>query len=163
MPDFESLFQEHADAVFRFCYRLSKDRAQAEDLAQDTFVAAFEQVAKFRGESSPRTWLLRIAYFKARRRWRREKLASLWHPEPGPVESTDSRVVLEEAVLKLPINHRSAFVMVKLEGMSCEEASAVLGAPVGTVKYWVFEAVKRLRHQLHGTFSFSSEESTHVV
>lgn len=61
MPSLEELYRSHLDMVFRICSRYTKDRDEAEDLTQETFVLIDRNLPRFRGESRPGTWIYRIA------------------------------------------------------------------------------------------------------
>jgi RNA polymerase sigma-70 factor, ECF subfamily len=152
---FDALYGEYADPIYRFCYRLSGSAADAEDLAQEVFVLAYQGLAGFEGRSCPSTWLYRIAI----RRWQRMR------KQPGPTtvhldEDLDAspshdpadivleRLSLGEALGTLPDVLREAFLLVKAEGLSYREAAAILDAPQGTIQWRVHEAVVRLRRQL---------------
>jgi RNA polymerase sigma-70 factor, ECF subfamily len=61
MPSLEELYRSHLDMVFRICSRYTKDRDEAEDLTQETFVLIDRNLRRFRGDSKPGTWIYRIA------------------------------------------------------------------------------------------------------
>jgi RNA polymerase sigma-70 factor (ECF subfamily) len=153
---FDALYAEYGDRVYRFCYRLCGHAADAEDLAQDVFVAAFQGVDRFEGRSSVATWLYRIALY----RWARVRGARL--PEtlpldeamagaaaaPDPASAGVERLTLENALVALPEGLREAFLLVKAEGFKYREAAQGLGLPQGTVQSRVHDAFVRLRSLL---------------
>ena len=67
------LVRQHAETVINFAHRLVQNRQEAEEVAQDVFVRAYHALPSFRGESSPLTWLLRIAYHEALNHLRRRR------------------------------------------------------------------------------------------
>ncbi|MDR3688337.1 MAG: RNA polymerase sigma factor [Fimbriimonas sp.] len=147
---FEGIYLEHSDAIYRFAFRLSGNREDAEDLTAETFCEAFQSWSRFRSESKPRTWLYRIAV----NRWRmcrRRKLV-----KQVPLSAADSladriqgdSIQLDEALASLPDKLREAFLLVKSEGLTHLEAATALGVPVGTVYTRVFRAVAALRCML---------------
>jgi RNA polymerase sigma-70 factor (ECF subfamily) len=150
---FEQLFASYGDRVYRLCYRLCGHPADAEDLAQEVFVAAYQGLDRFAGRSSLTTWLYRIACFRwGQLRGRRPQdsvpldaeldgAVTAPDPAPGHIE----RLALEEALNRLPEPLREAFVLVKGEGLKYREAAQVLGIPQGTVQSRVHDAVARLR------------------
>ncbi|AIE84051.1 RNA polymerase sigma factor [Fimbriimonas ginsengisoli] len=158
---FEAVFRVYGDSVFRICYRLSGCRAEAEDLAQETFVAAFRSRQKFEGRSALGTWLYRLALDCCRREIRRSAprtmpiLVDVPTNDPRMTATADA-ISLEEALLQLPHNLRESLLLVKVEGLKYREAAAVLGVPTGTVQYWVFEGLIRMRTLMPG---FESGES----
>lgn len=159
---FDQIFAAHSDGVFRFCLRLTGCRTEAEDLTQETFVCVYQRLGSFRGESSLPTWIYRIAFNRASKHLRRRALARLFVPRAPQSPDVTEDLALWDAVLRLPLPERSAFLLVKLEGLSCEEAAVSLAVPIGTVKSRVHRAVKALRNRL-GEPTTNPEETAHVV
>lgn len=145
----EEAYAEYGDALFRFALRLCGHRDDAEDLVVETFVEAHRRWGTFRGIGSRRAWLYGIAANRARmarRRARPTEPLSDGIPQSGP-DATD-RLVLEEAIARLPPKRRAAFLLVKAEGLTAREAAEALGRPLGTVLYEVHRAVHELRTAL---------------
>src|SRR5262245_35927040 len=71
LPKFEAVRERYAERIFRFCFRLCGNAADAEDLTQDVFVAVYQNLDQFQGQSALSSWLLRIAIY----RWQRIKEA----------------------------------------------------------------------------------------
>jgi RNA polymerase sigma-70 factor (ECF subfamily) len=142
------LYDEHADRVYRFCYRLSGNRTEAEDLAAETFFAALD--AQFRGEADELTFLYRIALNKWRMHCRRQSVRRRFESLIGrhAGSAPELRVALDEAIDGLPRNLRIAFILVKVEGFTNAEAAALLECPMGTVQSRVFKACEALRLSL---------------
>jgi RNA polymerase sigma-70 factor, ECF subfamily len=149
---FERLYDEYGDRVYRFCFRLCGQAADAEDLTQEVFIAAYQGLDRFAGRSSLATWLYRIALY----RWRGLQGAAPptvpleLEPEgtaavPDPAPSRIERLSLESAIARLPESLRDAFLLVKSEGLKYREAARVLGVPQGTVQSRVHDAIVRLR------------------
>ena len=150
---FEQLYAGYGDRIYRLCYRLCGHAADAEDLAQEVFVAAYQGLDRFAGRSPLTTWLYRIAFFgwgrlRAGPHRNSEPLdaeldgaAAAPDPAPGHIE----RLALEDALSRLPESLREAFLLVKAEGLKYREAAQVLGIPQGTVQSRVHDAVVRLR------------------
>jgi RNA polymerase sigma-70 factor, ECF subfamily len=155
---FDAMYAAYGDRIYRFCYRLCGHAADAEDLAQDVFLAAFQGLARFEGRSSVATWLYRIALY----RWQRlhggqrpETLAITEELEvaataPDPAFVSMERLSLDHAVAALAPALREAFLLVKVEGLKYREAAAALGIPQGTVQSRVHDATMRLRELLAG-------------
>ncbi len=150
---FEALYAGYGTRVYRFCYRLCGQAADAEDLTQEVFLAAFQGLDRFAGRSSLATWLYRVALF----RWRRlhggqqpESVSLDEAPEvaataPDPAFVASEHLALEDALASLPEAPREAFLLVKVEGLKYREAAGVLDVPQGTVQSRVHDAVMRLR------------------
>ena len=150
---FDTLFQEYAGRVQAFARQLTGSRAEAEDLTQEVFLSAFRGAERFRGQSSLLTWLFAIAV----RRWRdRQRTpqppladyeALLFAPSraSSPAEQAFASISLQSALQELNPVFREAFLLVAAQGLTHREAAEVLERPLGTVKWQVAEATKRLR------------------
>ena len=124
---------------------------EADDVTQDTFVRAWRALPRFRGDSSARTWLLSIARRacadSVRGSVRRRRLATRVVPvadEVDPAGATE----LDALVAGLDRDHRTAFVLTQIVGCSYEEAAAICGVPIGTIRSRVARARERLVTQL---------------
>jgi RNA polymerase sigma-70 factor, ECF subfamily len=144
---FTDLVREHQEAVWRFLWRLTGDRTLAEDLAQETFLKAYDRLGSFRFESRFSTWLYRIARNTAidamRSRARRQDLPGRLIPrgeDPGPELGLEMTTALESLSPKL----REALVLGEVAGLTCREAGEVLGVAEGTVKSRMYHARRRL-------------------
>jgi len=145
--DIDRLYADYGQAIFRFCYRLCGDRARAEDLAQDCFVAALRSKDRFRHASSPKTWLYGIALNVVRKSRRRQTLERTFRLGSPPVDDPNMRIDLDLAIDSLPDRLREPFVLVKVERLTAVEAGAILNLPEGTVRAQVHEAIGRLRRR----------------
>lgn len=128
---------------------------RAADAAQETFVTAQKALKKFRGESNVTTWLFGIANNECRRLIRKERLAPVQLEFEAAIEGAyDSestlvdRHALQDALAKLSADHREVVILHELDGLTYEEASEVLGVPVGTVKSRLHHAFQQLRRLL---------------
>ncbi len=146
------LIDRHQQAVRAFLRRVAVDREDAEDLAQETFVTAWAQLATWRGQSTVRAWLLGIAWRKSRsagrslfRRMARDRAwtdtEALARPS-GP--NPESRLTLDKAMKSLNAQQRAAVALCLAEDYSHAEAAEILGLPLGTVKSQVLRARARL-------------------
>jgi RNA polymerase sigma-70 factor (ECF subfamily) len=150
----------HYQAVYRFLVHLTRDVHEAEDLTQETFAAAWEKVATFRGRATLATWLHRIAYTRfidARRAGRRTAglLGRLASPDVSPSDPLDSVMAddeaqrLYQALHRLDARMRTLLVLHYLQGLSYREMACVLDEPTGTVKWRTGEALTHLRALLN--------------
>lgn len=153
-----TLYDRHATAVYGLACSIVRNSADAEDVAQEAFLQAWQQASRF--DSTRATvagWLLMIARSRALDRLRQthgrsrreEGLSSLEHLRAGPEWATDRALIREEdsrAVRQefkaLPAVHRVALELAFYEGLTHSEIAAVLCQPLGTVK-------TRIRHALH--------------
>ncbi len=172
---FDTLVDEKSGEIYALLFRLMEDREEARDLTQETFLQAFRSIKNFRGDSSLKTWIYRIAINQARnrlrwwRRRRREHTVSLDAPQAGEnstfgenltdeAERNPEQLALRrerEATLlaalgKLKLPFREVVVLRDVEGLSYEEVAAALGIGVGTVKSRLSRARTEMRRQLEG-------------
>jgi RNA polymerase sigma-70 factor, ECF subfamily len=177
---FEALVSRHQGRVHRVASRLAGSEADAQDVLQETFLAAYRRLGSFRGEARFSTWLCRIAANAARmqrRRQRRRPTEPLDDYLPkfdadgmhaaGPAElEVASRVdeVLDRKVLatraregleRLPDTYREAFVLRDLEEMTSEEVAGALGISAATVR----QRVHRARLMLRGWLAHLAKEA----
>jgi RNA polymerase sigma-70 factor, ECF subfamily len=155
---FAELVTRHQSQVRAVLRRLTRgDTMLADDLAQETFVLAWRNIAKFRFEARFSTWLYRIAFnaWQSEARKRREVLMDLDDdaPPPGPDTSSElpdiaSRVDLERAMALLSDGERAALAACYYADLSHEEAARALDMPVGTVKTHILRAKAKLRARL---------------
>jgi RNA polymerase sigma-70 factor, ECF subfamily len=151
-----TLYEQHAPRVYRLVYRLTGDAELTRELTQDTFVRAFSQLARFRGDAAFSTWLHRIAVTvtsnglrKVRRlRARETPLDEVLGSGSTHRGDPDLRVRLERAIDALPEAHRVTVVMHDIEGYTHAEIAAALGVAEGTSKSRLFDARARLRAAL---------------
>ena len=151
------LYDAHAGPVFRFALASLGDRHAAEDVLQETMLAAWSGARRYRGESSVRGWLLGICRKQVAMELRRRR------PEdsvPIPDATADRRgsgtptsTVVEElrdALDELDVEQRQLLLLVYVQGLQQQEVAEVLGIPLGTVKSRLFHARQRLRALVDG-------------
>jgi len=158
--DMHALVVEHSDAVFRLAFSVVRDRSLAEDVTQETMLKAWLALPTFRGESSLRGWIMRIAHNTAisTLRSRRAILSDPNEMPEAPViieKSTERRVEgaaavddFVEALDLLDDLSRSIVVLRELEGMSYDEISRVLDVPLPTIKTRLLRARRFLGNAL---------------
>jgi RNA polymerase sigma-70 factor (ECF subfamily) len=151
------LYDAHSPRVFRLAFRLTGDADLAREFTQDTFVRAFAQLSKFRGESALSTWLHRItvtvvsnAMRKVKRFRARETDLEDVHPVDADGAGVDPvlRERLHRAITALPEIYRTTIIMHDLEGYTHTEIADVLGVAEGTCKSRLSQARAQLRAAL---------------
>ena len=156
-PDFDALFAELRAPVYKLCFRMLGNRPEAEDATQETFLAVYRALPRFRGEASPRTWVYRIALrcalkLRAQRRGAAAlgdddgaalRSAAALRPEAA-LEARDEGRRLQAALASLPAEQRAVLSLSALEGVSHDEIAAILGIPAGTVGSRLHHARKKL-------------------
>jgi len=158
---FEALYDLFSPRVMAFLYRLAQDRATAEDLTQETFLAVWQAAPRWKPTGKVSTWIFQIAkrlWWKrsASRRSRRAREEAVARRRPPQDDPAPDRLAaqhdevrrLQDAVGSLTPKLRLAFVLVRLEGLSYAEAAMVADVPAGTVKSRMAAAEARLRAAL---------------
>ncbi|NLU79256.1 sigma-70 family RNA polymerase sigma factor [Micromonospora sp. HNM0581] len=137
-------------SVWRFVAALTSS-AEADDLAQETYLRALRSLPSFAGRSSARTWLFgiarRVAVDQVRMAMSRPRTVPILesHDAVDPRRSGfDRQVALEQLIAALPADRREAFVATQLLGLSYAEAAEVCGCPVGTIRSRVARAREEL-------------------
>ena len=157
---FESLVRAHQRMIHALTYRMTGSLADAEDLAQETFVRAYRQLDSFEGTAKFSSWLYRIAVnvclnWRQRER-RREQVHADWAESnealnaegvPGPADDTLSQEV-QAALMKLPAKQRAAVVLTVYDGRNHAEAAKILGCSETTVSWRIFSARRKLKRLL---------------
>src|SRR6059058_2927392 len=160
-PTWDAVVREHADRVYRLAYRLSGNRADAEDLTQETFVRVFRSLAEYK-PGTFEGWLHRITtnlfldMVRRRQRIRFDALPEdagdrLAGYDPGPEQTYDEMHLdpeIQAALDALPPDFRVAVVLCDLEQLSYEEIAATLGIKVGTVRSRIHRGRVMLREAL---------------
>jgi RNA polymerase sigma-70 factor (ECF subfamily) len=151
-PDaFGALVQRHQRRMWAVAVRTLHDREEAADAVQDACLSAYRSAASYRGDARVTTWLHRIVVNacldRARRRAVRPTVPLPQQPPADPRDRLDERETtldVEQALAALPDEQRIALVLVELQGLSVQEAAAVLEVPEGTVKSRCFRGRARL-------------------
>jgi len=147
----EALFRRHAGVIAGTVMRLLRDRAEAEDVVQDTFVTALSKLGTLREPDAVRSWLLMIAVRGVQQRFRRRRVRRMFglereSPEDGEVTcvalasdatSADLRTelaLLDRALARLPAKERIAWMLRYVEGCSLEETAVACGCSLATAK-----------------------------
>jgi RNA polymerase sigma-70 factor (ECF subfamily) len=152
---FGELVRRHGSGVRGLLRRMGAPGAEADDVAQDAFLAAFEGIAEYRGEGAFAGWVKRIAARQYLRRLQREKrLAALaleaeeGGREPAVQSDAAGRIDLDEALRSLGAPERLCVTMCYGAGLSHGEAAEALNLPLGTVKSHVKRGLEKLRTRL---------------
>jgi RNA polymerase sigma factor (sigma-70 family) len=167
---FNLMVDRHSQAVRGFVRRLLGNAADADDIAQETFLAAWQDIHGYRGGATLRSWLCAIAWRKAKgaqRAWvRRLRRETQYHAagarEGATGPSAEDAIAVQQALLTLPIQRRAAVVLCLAEGFSHAEAADALGCPLGTVKSHVTRGRALLVRALGGTLRQDAQQEVEV-
>ncbi|MCZ2147090.1 MAG: sigma-70 family RNA polymerase sigma factor [Bryobacterales bacterium] len=169
---YEALVSRYQQPVYNLVYRLMDDPSDASDVVQEVFLKVFRNVSSFRGNSSLKTWIYRIAVNEAHnhRRWfarHRRREVGLEGEEEGarPLQDvlcdsgrspydlaagSETRALVEDALTGVNPVFRAAVILRDMEDMSYEEVAEVLQVSIGTVKSRILRGREALRKTLAG-------------
>jgi RNA polymerase sigma factor (sigma-70 family) len=167
---FKSLVDLFQDRVYHTCFGFLGNHVEAEDAAQDTFIAVFSSIKSFRGESALSTWIYRIAVvtaLQAIRRKRRKRQLALFFPGgknddalasiPDPdanahpllqLENKEKAEALFAAMSKLTEPQRVAFTLHKVDGMEYREIAQIMNVSLSSVESLIHRAKGNLQKSL---------------
>jgi len=162
---FGVLAERYKGKVFSLAYGFTRDRAAADDLAQEVLIKAYFSLPKFKAESGFGTWLYRIAVNHAkdflRKNKRRQKEVSIEEVgEPALTAENESpeekrveegrREIVQAALARLPEKYRVILTLRDIDGLSYEDISGILKLSAGTVDSRLHRARRKLREKLAG-------------
>ncbi|NKE06535.1 RNA polymerase sigma factor [Mesobacillus selenatarsenatis] len=148
------LYETYKNAIFLYLYRSTLNEHIAEDLTQDTFLKAFQSLSSFRGESSLKTWLFKIARntyvnFSKKKQNKMEFQSDLIdeqrYNQADPYKRSDDQHQIELTLLKLPENYRTYIILRDVNGLSYEEVAAITNQSIGQMKVGLYRARKKFR------------------
>jgi RNA polymerase sigma-70 factor (ECF subfamily) len=153
--DFDRLYRDHYQLVFRTIFAVLGDLCAAEDCTQDAFVSAFKAWGRWKADARPGAWLHRIAINAAISYQRHHRIRDLRvllgrlgpQPYPDPTEQAGDSVLLAE-LRRLPIKQAAALVLRYLHGYTNREIAAALQVPESTIASRLMEAKRTLRLRL---------------
>jgi len=163
---FGRLVERHAQDLFRLAQWLAPNRADAEDVLQETLTGAFKAARSFDGRSTVKTWITGIMIRQAARQRRKYKnarrvvsmhadegvrpAAGVDRPVASAVAAIDRRIDLAQVIDTLADEHREVILLRETQGLSYDEIAAALGIPQGTVESRLYRARAALRKKLEG-------------
>ncbi|MGA0604433.1 RNA polymerase sigma factor [Phenylobacterium sp. VNQ135] len=150
---FGELARRHGSAVRYLLRRMGAQAAEADDVAQDAFLTAFQRIAEFRGEGTFAAWVKRIAARQYLRRLQRDRRLTELSDDAAEDEDisagdADHRIDLDEALKVLSKAERLCVSLCFGAGLSHSEAAEALNLPLGTVKSHVKRGLEKLRARL---------------
>ncbi len=153
--DYRILVERYQHGLYLHCFGFVKDEDVAEDLAQEAFIQAYNQLSRYDNKYRFSTWLYRIASNKAIDHCRRtmpgrlddEQLRRLVATQPTAEDEIYHRQ-LREAVANLPQPYRQVVTLRYWQGQTYQEIATKLGAPIGSVRGWLNRAKHKLRKEV---------------
>ena len=159
---FEELVRRYRNDVYGLAYHFLRNREEAWDISQEVFIKTHRSLARFRGDSSFKTWLMRITANQCKDHLKKRRLDAVpfndtieTHDAPsgvlGPGAAAEARELggaIAHALDTLPFKHRTAFVLREFDGLTYEEMANVMQCNIGTVMSRLHHARKKLQHSL---------------
>lgn len=163
--DIETLIREYGNDVLRTAYMYVKDIHTAEDIFQDVFIKVNQKLSTFEGNSSIKTWIIRITintckdFLKSA--WNRRVVPMMEYQEDAiisdsdydEVEKQDTKELIKNTVLSLPAKYKDVVLCVYFQDMTIAEAAATLNIAEGTAKSRLSRARVKLKSILEGRIS----------
>jgi len=176
---YEELVRMYDRRVFRIVQHIVQNREDAEDVVQDAFLKAYQNIDRFQGNSKFYTWLVRIAVNEALMKLRKRKTSRTvsmdddveteegsiprefadWAPNPEQMYTQDETAeILKKTIQGLPPTFRTVFVLRDVENLSTEETALMLELSVPAVKSRLLRARLQLRERLAKYFKKPTDE-----
>lgn len=163
--EIETLIRQYGNDVLRTAYLYVKDIHTAEDIFQDVFIKVNQKLSTFAGNSSIKTWIIRITintckdYLKSA--WNRRVVPMMDYQEESiisnadyeDVEKKDTKELIMKTVLSLPAKYKDVIICVYYQDMTVTEAAGVLKIAEGTAKSRLSRARQKLKSILEGRIS----------
>lgn len=160
---FEALVHALSADLFRYAVWLCRDRSQAEDLVQETFLRAWRSLDTLRDERAAKGWLITILRREHARQYERHVPIRDYEVDPDDLPGTGDNTSAEAAALRVAVAHlseeyRVPLLLQNLGGYSCEEIAQFLGLSSGAVMTRLFRARRKLRAVLDGDENAANRE-----
>ena len=148
---FRECVELYGDMVFRLAYSYLKNRADAEDVMQESLLKLYTESKDFESADHEKHWLIRVAANECRK-----LLRSPWRRRTGPLDEMEEAAAFDQPaqtelfrqVMALPPKYRAAVYLHYYEGYSVKEIAELLGAKASTVQTWLMRARGQLKNKL---------------
>jgi len=162
---FEQLIQQYEKRIYNYCFRMTNNQEDAEDLTQEIFIKVYKSLHSFKGNSQFSTWIYRIAYNTCVDKYRKQKIKmisltsndedekdiDLPSNEPLPedqIVNKEQYQLLCECISMLKPEYKTAIILRDIQNYTYEEIASILNIPLGTVKSHISRGRAALRDAL---------------
>ena len=165
---FSRLIDNYKNMVYNLAYRMSNNSQEAEDISQETFLRAYQSLARFNPSYKFSTWLYQITLNIIRDRFKKKEINyvsldtpmetddSEFYPQPADLTNNPEQIItrqedfqeIQQAIFSLPLKYREVLVLRHLQDLSYIEMSNILKLPAGTVKVRLYRAREQLKRIL---------------
>lgn len=161
IEQYRHLVERYHRGLLQHLFNIMHDEQLAEDIAQETFIQAYQKLAQYNEAYAFSTWLYKIADNKAFRQLRQlkpakdlDEISEIVPSNTLPLSEQADRLFAAEsvrkAVDKLPLDYRQVVVLYYWDNCSYEQIAEIIERPIGTVRTWLFRAKEQLRKELYG-------------
>lgn len=146
----EEMYQDHKDSVYNYLRHMCHSTTMAEELTHDTFIKAFKGFSRFRGESSLKTWLFKIArntYLNEARKFSQQNEIPYAEPElqvSGKTRNIETEMMVRQTFQMLT-DHERSLLALREQGFSLSEMAEILAQTEGSIKVGIHRAKKKFK------------------
>ena len=149
LMDFDSIYLEYKDYIYRTCILYLKDHHLAEDCTQDVFIKVYKKQKSYKGKSSLKTWITRICINCCRDMLRKRKVEDNLD-ESLPEDELDhtKKLIVSEAVISLPLQFREVVILYYYREFTMKEIAEITHTKISNVEYRIRRAKELLKERL---------------
>lgn len=153
LMDFDSIYLEYKDYIYRTCILYLKDHHLAEDCTQNVFVKVYRKQKSYKGKSSLKTWITRICINCCRDMLRKQKEEdNLDETLPEKESDHTEQLVVSEAVMSLPLQFREIVILYYYREFTMKEIAEITNTKIPNIEYRIRRAKELLRERLGDDF-----------
>ena len=149
LMDFDSIYLEYKDYIYRTCILYLKDHHLAEDCTQDVFIKVYKKQKSYKGKSSLKTWITRICINCCRDMLRKRKVEdNLDESLPEDESDHTKKLIVSEAVISLPLQFREVVILYYYREFTMKEIAEITHTKISNVEYRIRRAKELLKERL---------------
>ena len=153
LMDFDSIYLEYKDYIYRTCILYLKDHHLAEDCTQDVFIKVYKKQKSYKGKSSLKTWITRICINCCRDMLRKRKVEdNLDESLPEDESDHTKKLIVSEAVMSLPLQFREVIILYYYREFTMKEIAEITNTKIPNIEYRIRRAKELLRERLGDDF-----------